>query len=179
MDEKNESWNPTDGSNVCNGHWARKFIFECNITCLCRASCSNRLVQNGLQLHLSVFWTDGKGWGLKTLQNIAKGQFVIEYHGEICTNAETMKRAAARPSNASYSLSLDADWRAEAASNDNTPLSKDALMYSNAGRFLNHRCEDANLVDLPVKINHSDPRLYSVAFFAIRDIDAYEELTWV
>lgn len=179
VSEDNESWNPADGSDVFKGHTPRKFIYECNITCLCHGACRNRLVQKGSQLNLAVFWTGQRGWGLKTLDNIVKGQFVLEYHGEVCTNAETMRRATVRPSYSWFSLSLDADFRAEAASSDDTALSKDALMFGNVGRFLNHRCEDANLVDVPVKVDKSDPRLYHVAFFAVRDIAEHEELTWV
>jgi SET domain-containing protein len=40
------------------------------------------------------------------------------------------------------------------------------------------RCEDANLIDVPVKISCADPRLYHVAFFAQVDISPLEELTW-
>lgn len=179
VSEDNSSWNPSDDSDVCSGHTPRTFIFECNITCLCHGACRNRLVQKGSQLQLSVFWTGPRGWGLKTLNRIVKGQFVLEYHGEICTELETIQRAKKRPSNGWYSMSLDADWRAEAASDDSTALSKDALMFGNVARFLNHMCEVPNLVDMPVKIDRSDPRLYHIAFFATRDIDEYEELTWV
>jgi len=40
------------------------------------------------------------------------------------------------------------------------------------------RCEDANLIDVPVKVGNEDPRLYHVAFFAQEDISVFEELTW-
>lgn len=41
-----------------------------------------------------------------------------------------------------------------------------------------YRCEDANLIDVPVKVGNEDPRLYHVAFFAQENISAFEELTW-
>lgn len=179
VNELTESWDPQDGTVVCSGHYPRKFIFECNLTCLCRGTCRNRLVQKGLSLKLNVFWTGDRGWGLRTLETIEKGQFVVEYHAEICTNAETMRRTVMRERNGWYSLSLDADWRAEAASNDDTALNLDGVLYGNVSRFLNHRCEDSNLMDMPVRINQADPRLYHVAFFATRIIEPYEELTWV
>lgn len=164
---------------MCRGHYERKFIFECNLSCLCRGTCRNRLVQKGLTLKLNVVWTGGRGWGLQTLQAIEKGQFVVEFAGQICTNRETMWRIGLRSSNGWYSLSLDAEWRAEAASNDDTALNIDGVLYGNVARFLNHRCEDANLVDVPVRIEQADPRLYHVAFFACRYIEPGEELTWV
>lgn len=179
VEEMTNSWDPDDGTVVCNGHYARKFVYECNITCLCRATCRNRVVQNGLTLELNVFWTGARGWGVRTLEPIAKGQFVVEYHGEICTNAETMWRSARRAMNGMYAVCLDADWSAEAASNDETALNVDGLRYGNVARFVNHRCEDANLLDVPVRIDHGDPRLYSVVFFAVTDIAPFQELTWV
>lgn len=173
------TWHPLDGSSVCSGHYIRNFIFECNITCLCRATCTNRQVQKGLSLNLNVFWTGDRGWGLRTLEPIAKGQFVVEYRGEICTNAETMNRTARRASAGMYAVCLDGDWKAEAACNDDTALNLDGFRYGNVARFINHRCEDANLFDRPVRISHGDPRLYHVAFFANSNIQPLTELTWV
>jgi SET domain-containing protein len=40
------------------------------------------------------------------------------------------------------------------------------------------RCEDANLIDMPVRIEKCDIRVYHVAFFAQADIQAFEELSW-
>jgi hypothetical protein len=51
--------------------------------------------------------------------------------------------------------------------------------YSNVGWFLNHKCEDANLVDMPVKIDEVDPHYYHVGFFAKVKSNPYKELTWV
>jgi SET domain-containing protein len=41
-----------------------------------------------------------------------------------------------------------------------------------------YRCEDSNLVDVPVSIESVDRRFYHVAFFANRIIRPGEELTW-
>lgn len=164
----------------CHGHVPRNFIFECNLTCPCSRKCRNRVVQKGLNAKLAVFWTDGcRRWGVKTLQPIAKGTFVVAYHGEIVSNAEIMRRYKPHDKANSYTCSLDADWRAEAASNDDQALSIDGLMYGNVARFFNHRCEDANLLDMPVKVDFSDPRFFTVAYFAKTDIQIGEELTWV
>jgi len=40
------------------------------------------------------------------------------------------------------------------------------------------RCEDANLIDVPVRVSKEDGRLYRVAFFAQVAIPALEEFTW-
>ena len=67
-------------------------IYECNQFCKCGSSCTNRVVQNGLQHRLQVFHT-GKsllGWGLRALDDIPKGSFICTYVGNIYTeqNAE-------------------------------------------------------------------------------------------
>lgn len=41
-----------------------------------------------------------------------------------------------------------------------------------------YRCGDANLIDMPVKIENSGKRFYHVAFFTKRSIAAKEGLTW-
>lgn len=40
------------------------------------------------------------------------------------------------------------------------------------------RCEDANLLDMPVLIDERDKSFYHVAFFTKRPILEQEELTW-
>ena len=40
------------------------------------------------------------------------------------------------------------------------------------------RCEDANLIDVPVRVNNREGGAYHVAYFAKDDIEALEELTW-
>lgn len=44
--------------------------------------CTNRLVQHGLQVRLQLFKTQNKGWGIRCLDDIAKGSFVCIYAGE-------------------------------------------------------------------------------------------------
>ena len=60
-------------------------IFECNSKCKCDIDCPNRVVQKGRKLKLGVFRTENgtRGWGVKTLEPIPKGSFVMEYVGEL------------------------------------------------------------------------------------------------
>nr|XP_013804509.1 PREDICTED: histone-lysine N-methyltransferase SETMAR [Apteryx mantelli mantelli] len=73
-------------------------IFECNAMCQCGESCQNRVVQRGLQFRLEVFKTVKKGWGLRTLEFIAKGRFVCEYAGEVLGFNEARRRIQAQTS---------------------------------------------------------------------------------
>ncbi|KAH9729142.1 putative inactive histone-lysine N-methyltransferase SUVR2 [Citrus sinensis] len=63
-------------------------------------------------------------------------------------------------------------------SKDEEALCLDATCYGNAARFLNHRCFDANLIEIPVQIETPEHHYYHVAFFTTREVDAFEELTW-
>lgn len=68
-------------------------LFECNRACQChRSTCANRLVQHGLTARLVLFRADGKGWGVRTSQPIAKGAYVCEYIGEIISDFEADQR---------------------------------------------------------------------------------------
>ncbi|XP_004689607.1 PREDICTED: histone-lysine N-methyltransferase SETDB1 isoform X1 [Condylura cristata] len=62
-------------------------VYECNKRCKCDPSmCTNRLVQHGLQVRLQLFKTQNKGWGIRCLDDIAKGSFVCIYAGKILTD---------------------------------------------------------------------------------------------
>ena len=58
-------------------------IYECNSRCKCGPDCLNRVVQKGRKVKICIFRTSTKGWGVKALQTIKKGTFVIEYVGEV------------------------------------------------------------------------------------------------
>ncbi|XP_054854068.1 histone-lysine N-methyltransferase SETDB1 isoform X2 [Eublepharis macularius] len=62
-------------------------VYECNKRCKCSKNmCTNRLVQHGLQVRLQLFKTQNKGWGIRCLDDIAKGSFVCIYAGKILTD---------------------------------------------------------------------------------------------
>lgn len=103
------------------------------------------LNMDGQLFSLQVFWTpQGKGWGIRTLEDLPPGAFVFEYVGEILTNTEMYERnlAVEKKSNGchTYPVLLDGDWGSEATLRDEEALCLDATHYGNVARFLNHRC---------------------------------------
>lgn len=59
-------------------------IYECNKKCKCGPECPNRVVQQGRKHKVCVFRTsNGRGWGVKAMQSIKAGTFVMEYVGEV------------------------------------------------------------------------------------------------
>ncbi|CAK9183570.1 unnamed protein product [Ilex paraguariensis] len=166
----------------CKGHLVRRFIKECWWKCGCNKQCGNRVVQRGINCKLQVFMTPGgKGWGLRTLEELPKGAFVCEYVGEVLTNSELYDRVSRSPSSEahSYPVLLDADWCSEGVLKDEEALCLDATYYGNVARFINHRCFDSNLVEIPVEVETPDHHYYHLAFFTTRKVEALEELTWV
>ncbi|KAL6518274.1 hypothetical protein OROMI_033975 [Orobanche minor] len=170
-----------DTQEECKGHRYRKFIKECWRKCGCNMECGNRVVQRGITRKLQVFLTGGgKGWGLRTLEELPKGAFICEYVGEILTNMELYERNT--KSNGKdkhvYPVLLDADWATEGVLKDEEALCLDATYFGNVARFINHRCFDGNLIEVPVQVETPDRHYYHLAFFTKRKVDALEELTW-
>ncbi|KAF5187881.1 Histone-lysine n-methyltransferase suvr4 [Thalictrum thalictroides] len=165
----------------CKGHLVRKFIKECWSKCGCNMQCGNRVVQRGIACNLQVFMTsEGKGWGLRTLEDLPKGAFICEYVGEVLTNTELYERniQSTGKEKHTYPVLLDADWGSEGVLKDEEALCLDATYYGNVARFINHRCSDATMVEIPVEVETPDHHYYHLAFFTTRKVDALEELTW-
>ncbi|XP_010522544.1 PREDICTED: probable inactive histone-lysine N-methyltransferase SUVR2 [Tarenaya hassleriana] len=162
----------------CKGHLKRKVIKECWSKCGCNANCGNRVVQRRIHNQLQVFFTpNGKGWGLRTLEKLPKGAFVCEFTGEILTISEMYQRVSKKHES---TVILDAYWGSDSENTfgDDKALCLDGMQYGNVARFINHRCMDANLIEVPVHVESPDHHYYHLAFFTTREIHAMEELTW-
>ncbi|PVD24367.1 hypothetical protein C0Q70_14848 [Pomacea canaliculata] len=147
-------------------------VYECNKRCKCGPECPNRVVQNGRKFKVCIFRTsNARGWGVKTLQRIKKGSFVMEYVGEVITNEEAERRGKIYDAEGRTYL-FDLDYN-----DGDCPFTVDAGYYGNVSHFVNHSCEP-NLVVYGVWINTLDPRLPRICLFAARDINKGEELTF-
>ncbi|CAH1431877.1 unnamed protein product [Lactuca virosa] len=134
----------------CKGHLERGFIKECWLKCGCNKKCGNRVVQCGIKHKLQVFMTHGgKGWGVRTLEDLPKGAFYcLMLIGAERVNLRMKKLCVWMP-----------------------------LIMENVARFINHRCFDSNLVEIPVEVENPDRHYYHLAFFTTRKVKALEELT--
>ena len=78
-------------SNADQAFLGTDIPYECNDKCACQKRenkkktppCTNHVVQDGLKVHLEMFLTKRKGWGIRALQDIPKGTFMGFYIGEI------------------------------------------------------------------------------------------------
>lgn len=145
-------------------------IYECNKACKCSSECSNRVVQHGRNIKLTIFrTTNGCGWGVKTEQRIQQGQFICQYVGEVITFEEAEKRGREYDANGLTYL-FDLDFNSV-----ENPFVVDAANLGNISHFINHSC-DPNLGVWAVWADCLDPNLPMLALFATCDIDAGEEL---
>nr|KAG5695024.1 hypothetical protein BaRGS_015848 [Batillaria attramentaria] len=90
IDSRNSCCAAACGSEFAYYKWKRLRvpqgtpIYECNKRCKCGPECPNRVVQQGRKMKVCIFRTsNGRGWGVKTVQKIKKGTFVMEYVGEV------------------------------------------------------------------------------------------------
>ncbi|KAK6620731.1 hypothetical protein RUM43_011026 [Polyplax serrata] len=157
-------WYDTDGRLKSDFNYVDPpMIFECNQACHCnRITCRNRVVQNGITCRFQLFKTEGRGWGIKTLNLIQKGTFVCEYVGEIISDWEADHRE-----DDSYLFDLE--------NRDGETYCIDARYYGNIARFINHMCVP-NVMPVHIFVDHQDLRFPRIAFFANRDILPNEEL---
>ncbi|XP_072025819.1 histone-lysine N-methyltransferase SETMAR-like [Amphiura filiformis] len=148
-----------------------KPVLECSASCQCSSECINRVVQNGPRFQLQVFNTTTKGWGLRAVEKIPKNTFVCEYAGEILTDKEAKKRTdALTGDDMNYILVVKENISDEKVIRTNI----DPAIIGNVGRFINHSC-NPNLFQVVVRIENEIPR---VGLFAVRDIEALEELSY-
>jgi len=148
-------------------------IYECNKLCSCDASCTNRVVQKGRKHKLAIFRTaNGCGWGVKAMEPIKAGSFVVEYVGEMITSEEAEVRGKKYDAEGrTYLFDLDFNLGEE------NLYTVDAAFCGNLSRFINHSC-DPNLNIFSVYINNLDPNMPQLCLFAKRDIQKFEQVTF-
>ncbi|XP_069362911.1 uncharacterized protein [Maniola hyperantus] len=142
----------------------RMLLTECGPTCRAGDRCNNRAFEKRHYPKLTPYRTPHRGWGLKTLEDIKAGQFVIEYVGELIDEEEFRRRMRrkheVRDENFYY-LTLDKERMI------------DAGPKGNLARFMNHSCEPNCETQKWTVLG--DVR---VGLFAIFDIPANSELTF-
>lgn len=159
-------------------------IWECNSSCGCSSSCTNRVVQKGRTVDVDLYKTKERGWGLRARSFIPEGTYLSVYAGELvdADSAEDRGREYDRVGS-TYMLDIDCHhiiraWLRDGGEADREPiLTIDATLWGNLTRFLNHSC-DPNLWLYPVYTHERDIFRPYFAFFTIRDVDEGEELTF-
>ncbi|MCJ1245011.1 hypothetical protein MMC30_002212 [Trapelia coarctata] len=161
---------------------SRYALYECNSLCNCRENCKSRVVQKGRQVRLEIFKTkDNRGWGLCSLDDIQKGQFIDTYLGEVITDDEATRREhAVAKGKESFLFNLD-KFQGQPKDDQYIPQKDiyvvDGEFMGGPTRFINHSC-DPNLRQFTVTSYRGDLHVYDLAFFALENIPAGTELTF-
>ncbi|KAJ3211865.1 histone methyltransferase set2 [Entophlyctis luteolus] len=136
---------------------------DLEMACGDSSDCINRF-WNKQYAPITVVKTDLKGFGLMATQNIKKGQFVIEYVGEVIPQSMFLKRVREYSEQGVkhfYFMSIKSEEVI------------DAYKKGNHARFMNHSC--APNCELQKWVVNTQVRM---GFFAISDIAEGEELTF-
>uniref|UniRef100_A0A803QKC0 Histone-lysine N-methyltransferase ASHH2 n=1 Tax=Cannabis sativa TaxID=3483 RepID=A0A803QKC0_CANSA len=157
---------PLDGRLGCGDDCLNRVLnIECmQGTCPCRDLCSNQQFQKRKYAKLEKFSCGKKGYGLKLLEDVSKGYFVIEYVGEVLDMQSYVlrqKEYALKGHKHFYFMTLDC----------NEVI--DACVKGNKGRFINHSCEP-NCQTEKWMVNGE----ICIGLFALRDIKKGEEVTF-
>ena len=149
---------------------------ECNWACGCPPTCSRRSLEKGSAHRLQVFRHPTKGWCLRTLSHIAKDDFVMEYCGERTSKKRADERSRRQPLVEEYVMEVD-----EGRGALGTGLRIDALHVRNLAAFAAFACrtKHANMMKRKVLWQHWDTQVPHACFFAKRDIEPGEELTYL
>ncbi|KAI3682294.1 hypothetical protein L1987_82181 [Smallanthus sonchifolius] len=171
--EKNSGYLPYSITGVLLSH--NSVIHECGPSCLCPPTCRNRVSQTGLKLHLEVFRTKNKGWGLRSWDPIRAGSFICEYAGEVIENGSDSDDDYLFDSTRSF------DPLEPVPTDEHVkppfPLIVSAKNKGNVGRFLNHSCSP-NVCWQPIlRENEVESHLH-IGFYAIKHIPPLQELTY-
>ncbi|KAF9416858.1 histone methyltransferase set2 [Podila epigama] len=143
----------------------RNLFVECiEDDCPCGKYCLNRRFQTMDNASVDVIRTEKKGFGLRAMQNIDAGEFVMEYIGEVLPHASFLKRTR------EYSLAGVEHFYFMSLQGDEVI---DATKKGCLARFINHSCNPN--CHLEKWIVGSKVR---IGIFSIKEIKYGEELTF-
>ncbi|KAE8745477.1 hypothetical protein FOCC_FOCC007857 [Frankliniella occidentalis] len=152
------------GGKGCGDDCINRLVYaECApALCPLRDVCSNQRIQrHEWAPGLERFMTKEKGWGVRAKQPIKSGDFILEYVGEVVSDREFKERMATIYTKDTHHYCLHLDGG----------LVIDGHRMGGDGRFVNHSCEPNCEMQ-----KWSVSGLFRMALFALRDIEANEEL---
>ncbi|KAG8660518.1 hypothetical protein MANES_02G168600v8 [Manihot esculenta] len=157
---------PLDGGLGCGDECLNRILnIECvQGTCPCGDFCSNQQFQKHNYAKMKWDRCGKKGFGLRLEEAVSKGQFLIEYVGEVLdvhTYAARQREYASKSHKHFYFMTLDGSEVI------------DACAKGNLGRFINHSC-DPNCRTEKWVVNGE----ICIGLFALRDIKKGEEVTF-
>ncbi|KAF2915572.1 hypothetical protein DAI22_09g045100 [Oryza sativa Japonica Group] len=159
------SCTPSGSSATCDKDCQCGMLFSCcSSTCKCENKCANKPFQHRTLRKTKLIKTEKCGNGVVAEEDIKKGEFVIEYVGEVIDDRTCEQRL--------WKMKRQGDtnfYLCEVSSN----MVIDATNKGNMSRFINHSCEPNT--EMQKWTVEGETR---VGIFALRDIKTGEELTY-
>ncbi|KAI1321335.1 histone methyltransferase set2 [Mortierella claussenii] len=143
----------------------RNLLVECiEDDCPCGSYCLNRRFQTKQNAHVDVVKTERKGYGLRAMEGLSAGTFVMEYIGEVLPHSSFVKRTR------EYSLAGVEHFYFMSLQSDEVI---DATKKGCLARFINHSCNPN--CHLEKWVVGSKLR---IGIFTIKHVGEGEELTF-
>ncbi|CAD7698037.1 unnamed protein product [Ostreobium quekettii] len=140
--------------------------FKCDPeNCPCGNRCTNLPFDFIEHKKLEPFFTRNRGMGVKAMEHIRAGEFVVEYAGEVISDEQRKRRIAKGGSllAGAYTMALD------------NGLYVDAYRKGNIARFVNSSCSPNCVVE---KWTDAASEFSRLGIFAQTDIDPGQEVTY-
>ncbi|XP_071715192.1 histone-lysine N-methyltransferase ASHR3-like [Rutidosis leptorrhynchoides] len=118
------------GSKSCNNCICSVQHISCSNACICTGMCANSPFP--IEKKVKVVMTNQCGWGLEALEFIPKGDYIIEYVGEVISDILREERLFEMEKSGvtnTYMCAVKKDFTI------------DATLKGNAARFINHSCD--------------------------------------
>ncbi|TXT13374.1 hypothetical protein VHUM_00741 [Vanrija humicola] len=141
--------------------------YLCGKDCPCGDRCDNKSLTRRKGKGTKVVWTGTRGFGLFATEDIAEGEFVIDYRGELTPISTFIERIGTdyKGQRNFYALAYDRDEVL------------DAGKLGNDARFINHSC-NPNLEVRKYQTIGDGYEEFEIGTWATRDIKAGEELSY-
>uniref|UniRef100_A0A914VFH3 [histone H3]-lysine(36) N-trimethyltransferase n=1 Tax=Plectus sambesii TaxID=2011161 RepID=A0A914VFH3_9BILA len=159
-DERAQGHEPC-GENCIN----RMLFMECGSRCPCGVYCANKRFQKRLYAKIEPFFTGVKGWGIRAIEPLKPGAFIIEYVGEVLGVDDFKKRSRRYGRDPQHKHHYFMALRNGAVI--------DATERGNISRFVNHSC-DPNAETQKWMVD----RQLRIGFFTTKAVAAGEEIVF-
>ena len=137
---------------------------ECGSRCSCKV-CKNRALGENASKKTYIGRSTVEGFGLFAAEDIKRDDFVLEYTGEVITNAEAERRGH-------FYEKKQVSYLFDVSSRDgDVHHTVDAMAMGNNSRFANHSSQP-NIKAKILNVNG----VQRVGFYALRDINKHCEM---
>lgn len=162
--------NINDGSKctcrlLCDENCVNRSIeVECDPEiCILNANCTNTVIQKSNVPLVERFETPDKGTGVRSIEAIEKGAYIMEYNGDVITQEQYDHRIKTTYKNLHHHYGMQLEGH----------LIIDGYTGTNLSKYLNHSCEPNCVIEKWTVCGKS-----KMAIFANQQIAAQEELTF-